>query len=94
MKKVYSNQAMLFQCKSQDGQKLNGVVAEVQENIVVMDFNHPLAGDDLFFQGHIVDVREATAQELKQGYAENEQEEHNHDHDHEEDHGCGYGCSH
>lgn len=82
--------------QSQDGQKLNGVVVEVQESVVVMDFNHPLAGDNLFFEGHILEVREATAQELKQGYAENEQEEHNHDHDHdhEEDHGCGCGCSH
>ncbi len=78
--------------QSQDGQKLNGVVVEVQEDLVIMDFNHPLAGDDLFFEGHIIEVREATAKELKQGYAESEQEDH--DHDHEEDHGCGCGCSH
>jgi FKBP-type peptidyl-prolyl cis-trans isomerase SlyD len=29
-----------------------------------MDFNHPMAGLDLFFSGKIVDVREATENEL------------------------------
>ena len=77
--------------QSQDGQRLNGVVVELQDDVVVMDFNHPLAGDDLFFQGHIIEVREATAEELKQGYAASEHEEH--DHDHNEDHGCGCGCN-
>lgn len=83
--------------QSQDGQRLNGVVVEVQDEIVVMDFNHPLAGDDLFFTGHITEVREATAKELQQGYAEHEHShdhDHDHGHNHEEDHGCGCGCSH
>ncbi|MDX9697100.1 MAG: FKBP-type peptidyl-prolyl cis-trans isomerase [Bacteroidales bacterium] len=80
--------------QSQDGQKLNGVVVEVKDDVVVMDFNHPLAGDNLFFEGHILEVRNATAQELQQGYAEKEQEDHDHDHDHGDDHGCGCGCSH
>ena len=29
-----------------------------------MDFNHPMAGLDLFFSGKIVEVREATEREL------------------------------
>jgi len=29
-----------------------------------MDFNHPMAGLGLFFKGKIVDVRDATDQEL------------------------------
>ncbi|MDR1864184.1 MAG: peptidylprolyl isomerase [Bacteroidales bacterium] len=51
-----------------EGNHLNGIVAEVKKDTVVMDFNHPLAGDDLFFSGTIVDVREATAEEMKQGH--------------------------
>ncbi|KAA6319702.1 hypothetical protein EZS27_030433, partial [termite gut metagenome] len=30
-----------------DGQHLNGVVAEVRSDCVIMDMNHPLAGADL-----------------------------------------------
>jgi len=46
------------------GNRHNGVVAEVKEDTIIMDFNHPLAGDSLFFSGTIVDVREATPEEL------------------------------
>ena len=50
------------------GNHLNGVVAEVKSDTVVMDFNHPLAGDDLYFAGTVVDVRDATPEELKRGH--------------------------
>ena len=50
-----------------NGNRLNGVVVEIKDDTVVMDFNHPLAGDDLYFSGTVVDVREATAEELKHG---------------------------
>ena len=50
-----------------NGNHLNGVVVEVKNDTVVLDFNHPLAGDDLFFSGTVVDVREATPEELKNG---------------------------
>lgn len=47
-----------------DGRHLIGIVLEVTESTVKMDFNHPLAGEDLFFSGKIEEVREATAEEL------------------------------
>lgn len=50
------------------GNHLNGVVVEVKSDSVVMDFNHPLAGDDLYFSGTVVDVRDATEEELKHGH--------------------------
>ena len=53
------------------GNHLNGVIAEVKDDSVVMDFNHPLAGDDLFFTGTVVDVREATPEELAHGLRNN-----------------------
>jgi FKBP-type peptidyl-prolyl cis-trans isomerase SlyD len=46
------------------GNRLNGLVLEVGDELVKMDFNHPLAGEDLFFNGKIVEVREATEDEL------------------------------
>ena len=51
-----------------EGNRLNGIVAEVKNDTVVMDFNHPLAGDDLYFSGTVIDVREATSEELQRGY--------------------------
>ena len=71
---------------SAEGQHMNGSVLEVKDDVVVMDFNHPLAGETLHFAGQVADVHEPTAEEL----AEMEQMMHGgcggHDHD-----GCG-GC--
>lgn len=49
---------------STSGQRMNGIVLAVEEATVKMDFNHPLAGEDLHFKGEILEVREATAEEL------------------------------
>ncbi len=64
------------------GNKLTGIVQDVTEEQVVMDFNHPLAGNALFFSGKITEVREATDEELAHGHV------HSHDAC-----GCGSGCS-
>ena len=39
-----------------EGHQVQGVVEEVKLNSVVIDFNHPLAGENLFFKGHVVSV--------------------------------------
>ena len=49
---------------STSGQRLNGLVLEITDDTVKMDFNHPLAGENLFFKGQILEVREATDDEL------------------------------
>ena len=54
--------------QNNEGQKFNGVVVEVKEEAVNIDFNHPLAGDDLHFTGNIVEIREATKEELDHGH--------------------------
>lgn len=46
------------------GRRMNGTVREVNEDSVKMDFNHPLAGKDLYFSGEIKQVRDATEEEL------------------------------
>lgn len=46
------------------GNRMNGVVVEIGDAFVKMDFNHPLAGTDLYFSGTIAGVREATPEEL------------------------------
>ncbi len=49
---------------STSGQRLNGLVLEITDDIVKMDFNHPLAGENLFFKGQITEVREASDEEI------------------------------
>jgi FKBP-type peptidyl-prolyl cis-trans isomerase SlyD len=50
------------------GNPLDGKVLAVEEDSVIMDFNHPLAGENLYFTGSILNVREATQEELAHGH--------------------------
>lgn len=65
------------------GNKLLGLILEIDKENVKMDFNHPMAGKTLAFKGNIIEVRDATDQEL---YA------HVHGHDPSECSGCGKTC--
>lgn len=47
-----------------EGNPLTGVINEITDTYVRMDFNHPMAGLDLYFTGKIVDVRDATHEEI------------------------------
>lgn len=49
------------------GNVFNATVLEVKENSVELDFNHPLAGMELNFEGSVVEVRIATEKELAKG---------------------------
>lgn len=48
-----------------DGNRMNGTVVEVKEDVVVMDLNHPLAGKDLIFVGEVTESRPATNEEIQ-----------------------------
>lgn len=49
-----------------NGNRMDGKVLELTEESVKMDFNHPMAGQDLYFTGSVIDLREATDEELAQ----------------------------
>ncbi|WP_020409007.1 FKBP-type peptidyl-prolyl cis-trans isomerase [Hahella ganghwensis] len=59
---------MLFQTQSGDQRHVVKVMA-INGDQVTIDANHPLAGFSLNFEVEIKAVREATDEELKQGYA-------------------------
>ena len=44
-------------------------VVEVGEDTVTVDFNHQMAGHTLHFSVEVVDIREATSDELAHGHA-------------------------
>ncbi|MES2655500.1 MAG: peptidylprolyl isomerase [Bacteroidota bacterium] len=62
----------------QDGNQLQGVVVDITDEYVEMDFNHPLAGIDLKFEGKILNVRPATQEELSHGHAHGADGHHDH----------------
>lgn len=51
-----------------EGHHMNGVITKVGINEVTMDFNHPLAGQYLHFEGEVLEVRIATPDELAHGH--------------------------
>jgi FKBP-type peptidyl-prolyl cis-trans isomerase SlyD len=55
---------------------LNFTVVAVNDQMVMLDANHPMAGKNLHFEVDVLEVRDATAQELAHGHV------HVHGHDH------------
>ncbi len=50
-------------------------VTEVKDETVIVDGNHPLAGQDLSFHVEVVAVREATEKELSHGHTHEKKED-------------------
>jgi FKBP-type peptidyl-prolyl cis-trans isomerase SlyD len=59
---------MQFVTEDDQGEELEVWVTEVSEDMVLIDFEHPLAGEVLHFEVEIVSVRDATAQEKQHGH--------------------------
>ncbi|WP_345951631.1 peptidylprolyl isomerase [Mucilaginibacter sp. PAMB04274] len=51
------------------GNRFQGQVVSVVEDSVIVDLNHPMAGQELHFKGEIINVRPANAEELSHGHA-------------------------
>jgi FKBP-type peptidyl-prolyl cis-trans isomerase SlyD len=61
-----------------EGNIMQGRVLEVTDKDIEMDFNHPLAGMDLFFTGNVVEVRDASAEEIAHGHVHGPGGHHHH----------------
>jgi len=66
-----------FHAQSPDGAAVVVTVTEVKDDSVVIDGNHALAGMELNFDVKVVDVREASAEEIEHGHVHGE---HGHQH--------------
>jgi len=60
---------MRFQTQLPDGSPMVVTVTDVDDQFVTVDGNHELAGKDLRFELKVVEVREATPEELAHGHA-------------------------
>ncbi|MDX9814560.1 MAG: peptidylprolyl isomerase [Sulfurimonadaceae bacterium] len=73
--------------QGEDGSTVQVIVKEINEEDVVVDFNHPLAGKDLTFMVVLNNIREASADEILSGIpVENQVDSCCSDHS---NHGCG-----
>jgi FKBP-type peptidyl-prolyl cis-trans isomerase SlyD len=69
----------------EEGNMLVAYVREITADHVTLDFNHPLAGQRLFFSVEVVDVRDATEEELEHGHPHGFDDEYDDDEDDFED---------
>ena len=58
---------MSFRATTDDGEQ-SVVIIDVSDDEIVVDGNHPLAGIDLIFEVEILDVRDATQDEIDSGH--------------------------
>jgi FKBP-type peptidyl-prolyl cis-trans isomerase SlyD len=57
-----------IQFEDQDGNPMHARIDTVGEQDVRLDFNHPLAGKELYFSVKVVGLRDATDEELDHGH--------------------------
>lgn len=61
-------EGMQFVVENELGEQIPVWVVGFEEGVVLLDTNHPLAGETLHFQVEIVKIRDATAEELHHGH--------------------------
>ncbi len=59
----------MLRAQGENEEIFEGVVIAVEDEIIPIDFNHPLAGKILNFATEITEVREATEEEQAHGHA-------------------------
>jgi FKBP-type peptidyl-prolyl cis-trans isomerase SlyD len=62
-----------FQIQTDQGRYL-ATVANVSDEVVTLDLNHPLAGETLHFDVEVMDVQEASEEEIAHGHVHQEHE--------------------
>ena len=65
------SKGMGLRLRDESGQPLEAYVADIRTEGVLLDFNHPLAGETLFFHVKIAGLRPGTTEELAHGHAHN-----------------------
>jgi FKBP-type peptidyl-prolyl cis-trans isomerase SlyD len=53
--------------QDQNGQVVPAKVVSINETTITVDVNHPLADQDIHFTGKVIEVRQATKEELEHG---------------------------
>ena len=70
---------MQFHAQTSQGHARVVTVVRIQGDMVTVDGNHPLAGENLNFDVEVTDVRDATQEELEHGHVHGPGGHHHHD---------------
>ena len=76
---------MTFFEEAEDGSTRPVWIADIDEEVVYIDYDHPLAGVTLHFEVAIVGLRAASEEEIAHGHPHGADGHHHHDHDEDED---------
>lgn len=68
----FLNEGNVIPFTNDDDSKINGRVLSVKDEVVLIDFNHPLAGRDMHFTGKVLKIREASTEEIQHGHVHGE----------------------
>jgi FKBP-type peptidyl-prolyl cis-trans isomerase SlyD len=61
-------EGMPLEVTDNEGETYEASVYEVKKDTVILDYNHPLAGETLQFDVKVIDIRPATPEELAHGH--------------------------
>ena len=75
---VEIEEGMQFFVRGPDGEPFPVWVAEVSDEQVLIDANHPLAGENLNFEVEVVGIRDATEEEVEHGHPHGPEGHHHH----------------
>lgn len=73
------HKGLVLQGQDDTGAPVMVVVKDILDDSVVMDHNHPIAGQDVIFSVTIEDIRDPSEDELSTGLAAENQHHHNHE---------------
>lgn len=59
----------IIEDEDEGDQEITYTITEIKDETVTLDGNHPLAGIEIIFDATVVNVRKATAKEIKQEHA-------------------------
>lgn len=76
-------EGMVVMLEDEDGDMFEAIITEVKADSVILDFNDTLAGKVLNYAVKVLDLREATEEEVEQGFPESYMIDDEDDHDHE-----------
>lgn len=76
-------EGMVVMLEDEDGDMFEAIITEVKADSVILDFNDTLAGKVLNYAVKVLEVREATEEEVAQGFPESYMIDDEDEHEHE-----------